>query len=415
MKILVDENIPLARDLFGSLGDVTMVGGREIGPDFPGLAGFDALAIRSVTKVTPALVERAGNARFIGTATIGTDHIDLAYIDQANARRADPIAVVSAPGSNADSVADYVWYALLRLWAGSDRPICERTLGIVGHGNCGSRVAKRAAGFGVNVRRYDPPLAERSADFVSDAFEETIQADAVTLHVPLTREGECAYPTHHMIGANELRQMNGSVFLVNSSRGAVVDSDALIDAVTRGAIAGTALDVYESEPEPPEDLIRLPAIATPHIAGYAVEAKRRGAVVIYEAMCRAFGRKPRDTTELLMQGFSPPAEQTVEFASRGGAEIDADQAVSCFLAATYDIDATSAELKATLGRDSRGELFDRMRKNYEHDYGRHELAAYRVGFHSSVPSDVRERVRRRLAGFGTQTVEQDAHYVLAML
>jgi len=111
MKILVDENIPLARELFGSLGDVTLVSGREVDEHYPGLEELDALAIRSVTEVTPALVDRAVNVKVIGTATIGTDHIDVAYIDGANRSRQNPITVLSAPGSNAESVADHVWFA----------------------------------------------------------------------------------------------------------------------------------------------------------------------------------------------------------------------------------------------------------------------------------------------------------------
>jgi DNA-binding response OmpR family regulator len=154
MKILVDENIPLARELFGPLGEVVMVRGRDVDENTPGLETFDALAIRSVTNVTPALVDRAVRARLIGTATIGTDHIDVAYIARANAARRNPISVVSAPGSNADSVADYVLYALAYLTGQQGEPLSERTLGIIGCGNCGRRVAKRAAGFGMEVLRY---------------------------------------------------------------------------------------------------------------------------------------------------------------------------------------------------------------------------------------------------------------------
>jgi erythronate-4-phosphate dehydrogenase len=411
MRILVDENIPLARELFGPLGEVVLVRGRDVNEQMPGLETFDALAIRSVTDVTPALVDSAVRARFIGTATIGTDHIDVAYIEEANARRATPISVVSAPGSNADSVADYVFYALAHLTGRQERPLGGRSLGIIGHGNCGSRVARRAAGFGMKVVAYDPPLAERDRSFASAAFEEAIASDFVTCHVPLTRQGESAYPTYHMIGQAELACMRPGACLINSSRGAVVDSGALARALKEGAV-DAVLDVYEGEPEPPAELIERAALATPHIAGYAIEAKRRGAVVVYEAMCRAFGLRPRDTTPLLMRGFSPPGGQPVTFSARGEPDAAADRAVRALFSRIYDISATSAELKGTLKSGERGRLFDAMRKDYEKAYARHELAAYTAGFDGSVGEELRRAISRRLGGFGTRVVEDGANYVL---
>jgi erythronate-4-phosphate dehydrogenase len=411
MKLLVDENIPLARELFGPLGEVTLVRGRDVDENMPGLETFDALAIRSVTNVTPALVDRAVRARLIGTATIGTDHIDMAYIGRANIGRRNPITVVSAPGSNADSVADYVFYALTWLTGQLEEPLAGRTLGIIGCGNCGSRVAKRAAGFGMKVLRCDPPLAERAAGFASDPFEATIAADFVTCHVPLTEEGESAHPTHHMIGQAQIGRMRPGACLINSSRGAVVDSPALAAALRQGAVRAV-LDVYEGEPEPLVDLLELAALATPHVAGYAVEAKRRGAVVVYEALCRAFDVEPQDTTPLLMQGFRPPAGERVGVAAAGPVAAQADAAVRALFGRIYDVGATSRELKATASSPQRGALFDAMRKNYDRDYARHELSAYAVGFGKGVAADLRQAIGQRLGGFGVRAVEQGAHYVL---
>lgn len=412
MRILVDANIPLAEELFGSLGDVTLVEGRRMTADLPGLEEFDVLAIRSVTKVTPALVDRAANARVIATATIGTDHVDLGYIEQANPRRRNPITVLSAPGSNADSVADYVWHALAHLTRDSARPLSDVSLGVIGHGNCGSRVARRAEGFGMRPLRYDPPLAERDRRFVSDAFDEALGADFVTLHVPLTGAGESPYPTHHMIGAAELARMKPGAYLLNSSRGPVVACEALADALERGAIAGAVLDVFEGEPEPPAAVIRLAAIATPHIAGYAVEAKRRGAAAIYEQLCRTLGIEPQDTRPLLLRGFAPPQGVEVTFRARAARAVAADNGVRALLAVIHDIGAVSRELKATLASERRGELFDRMRRDYEQRYARHELACYRVGFDSSVAPWLRSECARRLSGFGIEVSNDRPHYVL---
>jgi erythronate-4-phosphate dehydrogenase len=412
LRILADENIPLSDELFGSLGETVLVPGRKIDERFPDLECFDILAIRSVTKITPALVERAARVRVIGTATIGTDHIDMRYIERANARRSDPIRVVSAPGSNADSVADYILYAIMCLTSGSPRPLAEMSLGVIGYGNCGSRVARRADGFGMRVFRYDPPLAERQPDFKSDPLAAVLAADFVTLHVPLTQKGRSDYPTHHMIGAGELAQMNPAAHLLNSSRGAVVDSQALVQALRRGTVAGAVLDVFEGEPEPTAELIELPVLATPHIAGYAVEAKRRGAAVVYEQMCRMLGREPMDTTPLLMRGFAPPEGVPVEFQAGAGDEAAADGAARALMGTIHDIRATSDELRSTLRCANRADAFDAMRKNYERDYGRRELASYRIAFEDSVSTELRGSIERRLRGFGMYVTNERPHYVL---
>ncbi len=412
MNILVDQNIPLAEELFGSLGEVREVAGREIDEDFPGLQEFDVLAIRSVTPITPALVDRARRCRVVATATIGTDHINTGYIEEANERRENPITVVAAPGSNADSVADYVWFALAHVTGQRGEPLSGRTLGIVGYGNCGSRVAARAGGFDMEILRNDPPLAERDPEFTSDPVERTLAADFVTLHVPLTRAGESAYPTYHMIGAAELARMRPTAFLINSSRGAAVDSDVLLETLCEDRIAGAVLDVYEGEPEPPADLIRLSALATPHIAGYAVEGKRRGALMIYEATCRALGRTPAQREELLFRGFSPPERREVEFEGSGHPMAAADRGLRAFLKEVHDIGATSRELKSTLSEPRRGELFDRMRKRYASDHERHELSAYSVRVDPSVTGELRDALIRRLEGFGIEVTGGAANYVL---
>ncbi len=408
MKCLVDQNIPFGRELFGALGEVTLTDGRDVGEGSCGLGDYDVLAVRSVTRVTPALIDRAGRCRVIATATIGTDHIDLAHVRRVNTAGQRHITVISAPGSNADSVADYVWYALGHLTRGAGEPLRGRSLGIIGYGNCGSRVARRARGFGMRVLRHDPPLAERERGFDSDALEDVLRADFVSLHVPLTGEEESRYPTWHMIGPAELGAMRRDAHLLNTSRGAVVDSGALARALEEGDIAGAVLDVYEGEPEPPKELIRLPALATPHVAGYAIEGRRRGAAVIYEGTCRALDVTPVDTSEIMMRGFEPPQGRRVKFDGSGGKAVAADRAVRALLRATYDIEATSDELKDTLDQPERGTLFDRMRREHR----RHELAVYRVGFDESVPEPLRRGIAQRLEEFGVTMVQQEAHYVL---
>jgi len=404
MRILLDENIPLGRELFGPLGDVVAVTGRSVDEQFPGLADLDVLAIRSTMDVTPALVDAAAKVRAIATATIGTDHIDQDYIAQTNR----PIKVISAPGSNAASVADYVLRAILELTADDARPLSAMTLGVIGCGNCGSRVVRRAAGFGMKVVQYDPPRAEREPGFETAAFGEVLDADFVTCHVPLTRTGQSDWPTWHMIDVGVLARMRGDAWLINASRGGVVDSGALVATMHSGDIAGAVLDVFEGEPEPVAELIALPRLVTPHIAGYAIEAKRRGAVMIYEAICDVFGIVPMDTAPLLMGGFDPPYGQRLPFEVTGNAERDADEAARVFLAATHDIQATSNELKASIGSEDRGAMFGAMRKNYGRDCGRHEAACFTVELATDLPG-----IEQRLAGFGTSVVAAGGHFVLA--
>jgi erythronate-4-phosphate dehydrogenase len=172
------------------------------------------------------------------------------------------------------------------------------------------------------------------------------------------------------------------------------------------------LDVFEGEPEPAAALLEEPLIATPHIAGYAVEGKRRGAIVIYEETCRLLGVPPIDTSPLLLGGFDPPVGTPVSFPVSGDEAVDADAAVRALLATIHDIEATSSELKATVREPDRGAAFDAMRRNYERDCGRHELAWYRVGSAETVDGGLGSAVSGRLAGFGVATCEEGANFVL---
>mgnify|MGYP006287088533 CR=1 FL=1 len=411
MLTIADENIPLARELFGRLGRVRTVHGRDINENLPGIEKAEVLAIRSVADITPSLVDAAQNVRVIGTATIGTDHIDMDYIEEANRTRARPITVFSAPGSNADSVADYIWLALCHLTRGGGVPFSEKSMGIIGVGNCGTRVADRAEGFGMKVLLNDPPREEQEANFRSDPLEEALQADIVTLHVPLTREDESKYPTYHMIASQQLEAMQGDATFMNACRGAVIKSGDLIDRLRGENGLAAVLDVYEGEPAPPEELVKLPPLATPHIAGYAMEAKRRGAAVIYRATCQALGVKTGPVEELLSGDFSPPSQELVEFDPSGGLDLAADNAVRELFARIHDITEISDSLKSTLDCDDRGAAFDQLRKEYGQG-ARHELSAYRVGLSDEMDSELREGIQRRLTGFDMEVVKEGANYVL---
>lgn len=294
LQILADVNIPCVEEAFGRFGTVRTQPGRNIGP--AEVENADILLVRSVTSVGPSLLEGSA-VRFVGSATIGTDHVDLAYL------RENDIRFAHAPGSNADSVADYVVVALLELARKKHVSLQDRTVGIVGCGNIGSRLARRLPALGMTVLCNDPPRVEaadargETHDFV-DLDTLLTRADILTLHVPLTTGG--LHPTHHLIDADMLARLKDGSWLLNTSRGPVVDGTALREALERGPLDGAVLDVWEGEPSPDPLLVQAVDVATPHIAGYAYDGKVRGTAMLYDALCDFLGVTPTwDPSEAL--------------------------------------------------------------------------------------------------------------------
>lgn len=283
MHILADANIPRVEPAFGELGTVHTKPGRAISST--DVQEADVLLVRSVTPVGPELLDGT-DLRFVGSATIGTDHVDRGYLE------ARDIPFAHAPGSNADSVADYVVVALLLLARRRGTELRERTVGVVGCGNIGGRLARRLQALGMTVLRNDPPRA-RAAEAAGrdhaflplDAVLD--EAEVVTLHVPLTTEGPD--PTHHLADAAFFGRMTEGAWLLNTSRGPVVDGDALRDARVHGPVAAAVLDVWEHEPAPDPALVDAVDLATPHIAGYAYDGKVRGTAMLHEALCEHLG------------------------------------------------------------------------------------------------------------------------------
>ncbi|WP_103019982.1 4-phosphoerythronate dehydrogenase [Salinibacter altiplanensis] len=287
LNILADANIPRVEDAFGPFGTVRRMPGREMEPS--DVAAADVLLVRSVTPVGPELLEDT-DLRFVGSATIGTDHVDRAHL------RSRGIPFAHAPGSNADSVADYVVAALLALARRRGVSLEGRTVGIVGCGNIGGRLARRLPALGMEVLKHDPPQA-RAAEaagkphsFVSlNTVLDT--ADVVTLHVPLKESGPD--PTHHLVDEAFLDRLGDGAWLLNTSRGAVVDGGALLEARRQGGLGVAGLDVWENEPSPDPALIEAVDLATPHIAGYAHDGKVRGTEMLYRALCEELGAEAR--------------------------------------------------------------------------------------------------------------------------
>ena len=349
MKIVADENIPFVRQAFEPLGDVVTAPGRQMTPEQ--VADADALLVRSVTKVNAELLD-GSTVRFVGTATIGTDHLDTTYLDRRG------ITWAAAAGCNANSVAEYVVAALLVLARRDGFRLADKTLGVVGVGNVGSRVVRYARALGMTVLKNDPPLQRQTHDRRFVPIERIFEADLVTLHVPLTRQAKDA--TWHMVDADFLSRLRADAYLLNTSRGAVVDGAALRNALQQQRLAGAVLDVWENEPDIDVELLELSALGTAHIAGYSFDGKVMGTRMIHDAACRCFGLSTEWDPRPLMP---PPATPQLQVEACGR---DPQDVVASVVASIYDIEKDDADLRAVGGLplDQRGSHFDRLRRDY---------------------------------------------------
>ena len=348
MKIVADANIPLLVEAFGPLGEVVALPADRIAPDV--LRSADALLVRSVTRVDESLLARSP-VKFVATATIGFDHVDLAYLASRG------IALASAQGSNARSVAEYVLAALAVLAKRGGFSMTGQVLGIVGCGNVGGRLALMAEAIGLKVLRNDPPLARKTGDARFLPIEALADADVVTFHVPLERGGPD--PTYQMISDALIARLKPGVTLLNTSRGAVAETAALKSAIAAGRLGHVVLDVWEKEPTIDLALLERVDLATPHIAGYSYDGKVNGTRMVLEALCRHFGlRRAWDPSPLM----PPPANPRV----RLPAELAVDEAIHAATRAAYDIEADDGRLRAIVDEppENRGKWFDGLRKNY---------------------------------------------------
>lgn len=275
MKIVADDKIPFLRGALEPFAEVIYLPGSEISSE--DVKDADALLIRTRTRCDNALLS-GSRVRFVATATIGYDHIDTAYLSDAG------IAWRNAPGCNAASVAQYIGSALLS----SGVEVCGKTLGVVGVGNVGTKVAAMGEFLGMHVLRNDPPRMEKEGRSGFTELPELLEkADFVTLHTPLTFDGR--FPTFHLCGNEFLKRMRPDAQLFNSSRGEVVDTSALKTALRSGRLSASVLDVWENEPEIDRELLKLVRIGTPHIAGYSTDGKANGTAQVVQAVATFFG------------------------------------------------------------------------------------------------------------------------------
>ena len=343
MKILVDENMPYARELFSRLVEVKAVPGRPI--PVAELDDADALMVRSVTKVNEALLG-GKSIKFVGTATAGTDHVDKAWLKQAG------VGFSAAPGCNAIAVVEYVFSALLMLAERDGFALSDRTVGIVGVGNVGARLQARLEALGIRTLLCDPPRADRGDEGDFRSLDELVQeADILTFHTPLYKEGP--YKTLHLADEALIGRLKPGTILINACRGPVVDNTALLARLNAGQSLSVVLDVWEGEPDLNVALLEKIDIGTSHIAGYTLEGKARGTTQVFEAYSTFIGRAQKVALDTLL-----PAPEFGRITLHG----PLDQPTLKRLAhLVYDVRRDDAPLRKVAGIP--GE-FDKLRKNY---------------------------------------------------
>lgn len=289
INIIVEENVPYVRGLLDDYATVRYLPSSAIDAKAAEMAS--AMIIRTRTRCDEALLAKS-ECRIIATATIGTDHIDLPYCASRG------ITVVNAPGCNAPAVAQYVFASLLQT---VNRPLPSLTIGIIGVGHVGSIVERWARGFGMKVLLCDPPRQRaEGGDGWSTMADIAREADIITVHTPLTRE--CVDATYHMLDAEYLSTLRRAPVIINSARGEIVDTAALVEAAKAGKTGPLVIDCWENEPDIDRTLLEYVAIATPHIAGYSRQGKMRASQVALDAVTTML-MLPRVT----IAGPQPPA------------------------------------------------------------------------------------------------------------
>lgn len=367
LKIVIDENIPFAQRIFSSLGKIEIIQGEKITSTV--LQDKDILIVRSVTQVNEQLL-RNSPVKFVGTATIGFDHIDTDYLKSKN------IGFASAKGSNANSVVEYLFAGLFNYCAKKRIDIKSIKMGIIGVGDIGSKVADKAEMLGIHVFRNDPPLQRQKSDKKYIDLDKILSCDVITLHTPLTESGE--YATKHLIDTDAFKNVNPKALLINTARGPVINNHVLLDGLKQDRIGDVILDVWEGEPLINSELLDKVYLGTPHIAGYSLEGKVQGAVMIYNEICKSFDIESKiDSDEI----FPAVKKNKIECPKEGAYEKTIDKLIQQI----YSIKEDHLDLKKILefeDDEKRREWFQQLRKEYP---VRREFYNYIVSLSSDHP------------------------------
>jgi len=388
MKIYFDENMPFAKEFFSELCHLNHgIDGEEQGELVPfsgrtltaaQVADADVLLVRSITQVNEQLLHLNDKISFVGSATIGTDHIDLSYLAKRN------ITFHSAPGCNAISVAEYVLSALVVLAERYLLTLSSLTVGIVGGGNTGTRLSEKLTALGIEHKICDPLLAKKQAQDKSHnpsdqrhyvPMVDVLACDVISLHVPKVVGGE--HPTNKLINAENLALLREDQILISACRGDVIDNHALLALKVAGHGLKVVLDVWQGEPDVLEALIPFTEIATAHIAGYSLEGKARGSEMLYQALCQQLTITPKYQLANFLPSASIPAIEI----NQDFNQILLNQLVKM----VYDVRRDDAIFRQQLFIQG----FDSLRKNYP---VRREFSAVTVNLSSTTYSDVPHRL-----------------------
>lgn len=381
MLIIADENMPFVRDWFAPFGIVQTMPGRAIGNDE--LSNADVLLVRSITQVNQALLE-GSRVRFVASATSGIEHMDVDYLQRHG------IGYASAPGCNATAVVEYVLSCICALDGVLEKLLKGGTVGIVGLGNVGARLAQRFKALDISCVAYDPFLTqERAAEIGAPSrdLDTVLNADVVCCHTPLTKNN--SYPTWHLLDDRRLKQLRNGAVLINASRGAVVDNAALLNLLNSRDDVRVVLDVWEGEPLINPTLLAAVDLATPHIAGYSWDGKVAGTRMVLEAFCSF---------------FNLPLPDQALAVDRPRIKLSPDENVATLIRravqAVYDVRHDDQEIRTALSACEPRDIpvvFDRLRKNYPQ---RREFAAYEIENWNALDSASRSVLRK--LGFGAE-------------
>ncbi|GAA0816881.1 4-phosphoerythronate dehydrogenase [Colwellia asteriadis] len=364
MKIYFDENMPFAHEFFSGFGELVPFSGREITAEQ--VADADVLLVRSITQVNAQLLANNNKLSFVGSATIGTDHIDLPYLAGRD------INFHSAPGCNAVSVAEYVLSSLVVLSERYLLDLSSLTVGIVGGGNTGTRLSEKLAALGIRYKICDPLLEQKPQDLREfSSLTEVLDCDVISLHVPKVTTGD--HPTYHLLNSENLANLRDEQILISACRGDVIDNQALLALKQLGHGLKLVLDVWEGEPKVLEPLIPYTELATAHIAGYSLEGKARGSEMLYQALCQHLNLK---VTHKLTD-FLPSASITFVELKQDFSQILLNQLVKM----VYDVRRDDAIFRQQLSVEG----FDSIRKSYP---VRREFSAVTVSSSPNAYSDV---------------------------
>jgi erythronate-4-phosphate dehydrogenase len=390
LTIACENSVLFGKEAFGTLGEVVLFDGTRLCPR--DISKADILIVRSTTKVDANLLKNS-RIRFVGTATIGTDHLDITHLNHHN------IHWCYAAGCNANSVCEYIITALFYLAAQCNFSLQGKTLGIIGVGHVGSRVAAKVGVLGIRTLLNDPPLervlkqvppthhmsypvgilGEQHLEFVT-LNQLVAEADIISFHVPLTTSG--VDPTFALADRQLFAEIKRGAILFNSSRGAIIDTQALISAIDKEIISYTAIDTWQGEPNISPDLLARVTLATPHIAGYSLDGKMAGTVSIYNKLCQFLGKMPTwDPSGLL------PSPQNSNIAINAINQCE-ERVLQQIIAQAYDISADDKKLRQVM--QSKQLPISVVFENTRRQHLRREYSAFKLDIQNGTPKIIKK-------------------------